>query len=130
MQLLDIDFHKTSSKNTVFAVNRAIRSIESGMRFTMGFALPIVMEFGILCTVIWGLMGPMYLGNTLLTLGLYTYFTKSFSEIRRVQMQKKKNVEKQAEFYLNESTMNYESVKSFNNEDYDAKKYNGMLDGL
>ena len=72
----------------------------------------------------------MYLGNTLLTLGLYTYFTKSFSEIRRVQMQKKKNIEKQAEFYLNESTMNYESVKSFNNEDYETKKYNGLLDDL
>jgi len=28
MQSLDIDFHKTSSKNTVFAINRALRSIE------------------------------------------------------------------------------------------------------
>jgi ABC-type transport system involved in Fe-S cluster assembly fused permease/ATPase subunit len=45
-------------------------------------------------------------------------------------MQSKKNIEKQAEFYLNESTLNYESVKTFNNEDYESKRYNGLLDGL
>jgi ABC-type transport system involved in Fe-S cluster assembly fused permease/ATPase subunit len=84
MQALDIDFHKTNSKTTVFAINRAIRSIEQGMRFTMGFAMPIVVEFGLLCAMLTGFCGPMYLGNMLLTLGLYTYFTKSFSEVRRV----------------------------------------------
>jgi len=50
----------------------------------MGFAMPIVVEFGLLCAMLTGFCGPMYLGNMLLTLGLYTYFTKSFSEVRRV----------------------------------------------
>jgi ABC-type transport system involved in Fe-S cluster assembly fused permease/ATPase subunit len=31
-------------------------------------------------------------------------------------MNNKKNDEKKSEFYLNESTLNYESVKNFNNE--------------
>ena len=46
---LDLNFHKTSSKNTVFAINRAIRSIEAALRFGIGFAGPIVLEFALLC---------------------------------------------------------------------------------
>ena len=46
---LDINFHKTSSKNTVFAINRALRSIESGLRFSLGFFTPVAVEFLLLC---------------------------------------------------------------------------------
>ncbi len=84
MQSLDIDFHKTSSKNTVFAINRAIRSIENGMRFVLGFATPIVIEFFMLCGMLNFFCGTKYLGNMLLTLALYTYFTKTVSDKRRV----------------------------------------------
>jgi len=47
--LLDLNFHKVSSKNTVFGVSRAIRSIESGMRFVIGFVTPLLFEFLLLC---------------------------------------------------------------------------------
>ncbi len=47
--MLDIYFHKISSKNTVFAINRAIRSIESALRLTMGFFAPVAFEFILLC---------------------------------------------------------------------------------
>jgi ATP-binding cassette, subfamily B, heavy metal transporter len=80
MQSLDIDFHKTSSKNTVFAINRAIRSIENGMRFVLGFATPIVIEFLMLCAMLNFFCGPKYLGNMLVTLAMYTYFTKTVSD--------------------------------------------------
>ncbi len=34
---LDLNYHKSSSKNTVFGINRALRSIDSGLRFFLGF---------------------------------------------------------------------------------------------
>ena len=77
---LDITFHKTSSKNTVFAINRAIRSIESALRFTLGFATPIAVEFVLLCIMLGCYCGPQYLATTIVTLSLYAYFSKSFSE--------------------------------------------------
>ena len=49
MHTLDLNFHKASSKNTVFGINRALRSIESGLRFAVGFAAPIAFEFVLLC---------------------------------------------------------------------------------
>jgi len=52
LHALDLNFHKTSSKNTVFAINRAIRSIESALRFTLGFFTPVAVEFVLLCFVL------------------------------------------------------------------------------
>jgi ABC-type bacteriocin/lantibiotic exporter with double-glycine peptidase domain len=49
LHALDIYFHKISSKNTVFAINKAIRSIESALRFTLGFFTPVAFEFILLC---------------------------------------------------------------------------------
>lgn len=52
LHMLDIYFHKISSKNTVFAINRAIRSIESALRFTLGFFAPVAFEFVLLCATL------------------------------------------------------------------------------
>jgi len=66
----------------------------------------------------------------LITLSFYTYFSKAVSETRRVQMSDKKDAEKASEFYLNESIMNYEAVKSFNNEELEKSRYKKLLDKL
>ena len=127
---LDLAFHKTSSKNTVFAINRALRSIESGLRFTLGFFTPIAIEFLLLCGMLQFYCGPKYLGNMLFTLGVYTLFTKRISDFRRKEMYNKKEAEKKSEFYLNESIMNYETVKQFGNEELEKHRYRGHLDNL
>lgn len=46
---LDLYFHRVSAKNTVFAIHRALKSIESGLRFSLGFFSPVVAEFVLLC---------------------------------------------------------------------------------
>ena len=123
LHALDLNFHKTSSKNTVFAINRAVRSIESAMRFTLGFFTPVAVEFILLCGMLQFYCGPQYLGNMLVTLGLYAYYSKTFSDKRRVQIRERKNAEKKAEFTLNESIMNYETVKAFTNEKFEETRY-------
>jgi ABC-type transport system involved in Fe-S cluster assembly fused permease/ATPase subunit len=72
LHTLDASFHKISSKNIVFGINRAIRSIEPGLRFTIGFFSPIAFEFVLLCGMLQFYCGPLYLANMLATLGLYT----------------------------------------------------------
>ena len=62
------------------------------------------------------------------TLGLYTYYSKVASMKRRIYIRDKKNVEKKAEFTLNESIMNYETVKTFNNEKHEDKQYSKIID--
>jgi len=82
----------------------------------LGFATPVIIEFVMLVGMLNFFCGPKYLANMLLTLGLYTYFTKVVANARIAQLTDKKNAEKKSEFYLNESTINYESVKNFGNE--------------
>jgi ABC-type transport system involved in Fe-S cluster assembly fused permease/ATPase subunit len=94
MHTLDINFHKTSSKNTVFAINRAVRSLETGVRFSLGFFVPIVAEFTLLCGMLIGYCGPIYLGNMLMTLGCYTYYTRAVSKKRRIEIKDKKEADK------------------------------------
>ena len=123
MHSLDINFHKAGSKNTVFAINRAMSAIESAMRFSLGIAAPVLLEFALLCGVIHYNFGAFYLGNMLATLGLYTLFTKNFAEMRRIQIRDRKNAHKNVEFRLNESIMNYETVKTFNSEKFEETRF-------
>jgi len=66
----------------------------------------------------------------MLTLGVYTWYTKVASTQRRVHIKNRKDTDKQSEFYLNESIMNYETVKTFNNEKLEEERYDGILDKL
>ena len=74
--------------------------------------------------------GPLYLANMLVTLGLYTQFSRAFSKKRVVQIRERKNIDKKQEFYQNESIMNYDTVKAFGNEKLETERYNRILDSL
>ena len=91
---LDMNFHKVSSKNTVFGINRAIRSIESGLRFAIGFFSPVACEFLLLTGMLWGYCGLPYMLNMMLTLGLYTKYSMVSSKQRVVHIRERKNYEK------------------------------------
>ena len=107
-----------------------MRSMETGMRFVLGFFVPIACEFLLLTGMLWGYCGSKYLGNMLLTLALYTYYTKQASMLRRIHIKNRKDCDKKSEFYLNESIMNYETVKAFNNEKLEEERYAAILDKL
>jgi ABC-type transport system involved in Fe-S cluster assembly fused permease/ATPase subunit len=130
LHALDIYFHKISSKNTVFAINKAIRSIESALRFVLGFFMPVAFEFVLLCATLQLYCGTPYLANMLVTLSVYTIFSKKYSAYRQNIIRTRKNNEKKSEFYLNESIMNYETVKSFNNEKMELSRYEKLLSKL
>lgn len=116
MHQLDLNFHKASSKNVIFGINNALRSVESGLRFSIGFLSPILFEFILLCGMLQFYCGPMYLANMIATLALYTKFSSDYSKKRIIIVRDRKNTEKKQEFTQNESIMNYESVKYFCNE--------------
>lgn len=92
--------------------------------------MPVAIEFFLLCGMLQFYCGPKYLVNMMITLGFYTYFSKTFSAKRRVQIRDRKNIEKKSEFTLNESIMNYETVKAFSNEKLEETKYAAVLDRL
>lgn len=56
-------------------------------------------------------------------LGIYTKFTKSYSVIRQKYIRGKRNEDKKSDFFLNESIMNYDTVKYFGNEKLEYDRY-------
>ena len=108
---LDLNYHRQSSKNTVFAINRALRSIDSSLRFVLGFFAPVAVEFFLLSGALFFQCGARYLANMLLTFGLYTWYTRWCSTKRIKEIAAKMKMDKSQEFYQNESIMNYETVK-------------------
>ena len=79
---LDLMYHRQGSKNTVFSINRAIRSIEIGLRFYLGFFAQMAAEFTILMFTLGFQCGPKYMINMLATTALYTWYTKRASKVR------------------------------------------------
>ena len=90
--------------------------------------MPIAVEFILLCGMLQVYCGTPYLANMLITLGLYTYYTRTFSIDRRKHIRDRKNADKKSEFYLNESIMNYETVKTFNNEKLEETRYSNLIE--
>lgn len=120
---LDLTFHKTSTKNTIFAVNKALSAIDDGLRFVIGFMAPIVLEFGMICGMLYFYCGPYYLLNIGVMLGVYTKYTKSYSKIRQQYIRERRNQDKKADFFLNESILSYDTVKFFGNEKLEFDRY-------
>lgn len=127
---LDLDYHKKGSKNTVFEINRALRSLDQGLRFFLGFCSQMALEFIFLCFALQLQCGSRYFANMLVTFALYTWYTNSFSERRIKQIREKKQIDKSQEFYQNESITNYETVKQFNNEELEKSRYGKILDKM
>lgn len=75
MHTLDLNFHKAGSKNTVFAINRALRSIDSGMRFFLGFFAQVGLEAAFLIGTLTLYCGPKYLFNVIIVFLVYTAYT-------------------------------------------------------
>ena len=72
---LDLLYHKTSTKTTLYAVNKALESIENGIWFVAGFITPLLLEFLMISAMVGGYFGPLYLLNMWGMLGAYTVFT-------------------------------------------------------
>ena len=99
MHRLDLNYHKQSSKNTVFAINRALRSLEGGLKLVLGVFSSMAIEFTFLCVALTYTCGPRYLLNMLFTLGAYTYYTNYVSTKRIAVMKQKMMIDKRLEFY-------------------------------
>lgn len=76
---LDLNYHKIRARNSVFTINRALRSIEGALRFFMGRLTGMMVEFAFLAFAMGAFCGPFYMLNMIATFGLYLKYTKDVS---------------------------------------------------
>ncbi|XP_064875081.1 iron-sulfur clusters transporter ABCB7, mitochondrial-like [Oncorhynchus nerka] len=125
---LDLGFHLSRQTGALSkAIDRGTRGISfvlSAIVFNLG---PTVFEMGLVSAILYYKCGVEFAAVTLGTLGAYTAFTIAVTQWRtrfRIEMNKADNEAGNAAI---DSLLNYETVKYFNNEKYEAEKYDGYL---
>ncbi|XP_052343088.1 iron-sulfur clusters transporter ABCB7, mitochondrial isoform X6 [Oncorhynchus keta] len=125
---LDLGFHLSRQTGAMSkAIDRGTRGISfvlSAIVFNLG---PTAFEMGLVSAILYYKCGVEFAAVTLGTLGAYTAFTIAVTQWRtrfRIEMNKADNEAGNAAI---DSLLNYETVKYFNNEKYEAEKYDGYL---
>uniref|UniRef100_A0A8C7WM29 Iron-sulfur clusters transporter ABCB7, mitochondrial n=1 Tax=Oryzias sinensis TaxID=183150 RepID=A0A8C7WM29_9TELE len=125
---LDLGFHLSRQTGALSkAIDRGTRGISfvlSALVFNLG---PTVFEMFLVSAILYYKCGGEFAAVALGTLSAYTIFTILVTQWRtrfRIEMNKADNEAGNAAI---DSLLNYETVKYFNNEKYEAERYDGYL---
>ncbi|KAG9341711.1 hypothetical protein JZ751_018775 [Albula glossodonta] len=125
---LDLGFHLSRQTGALSkAIDRGTRGISfilSALVFNLG---PTAFEMALVSGILYYKCGGQFALVTLGTLSAYTVFTIAVTQWRtrfRIEMNKADNEAGNAAI---DSLLNYETVKYFNNEKYEAERYDGFL---
>jgi len=125
---LDHRFHTNRETGALLkAVDRGNRAISTVLHATCIVFTPAMFQLACTGAFIWHFCGPLYAGSLLLSSGLYTAFSVKFTQYRtpyRIAMNK---ADMDAGNLATDSLLNYETVKYFANEKYEATRYDGKL---
>ncbi|XP_054890630.1 iron-sulfur clusters transporter ABCB7, mitochondrial [Poeciliopsis prolifica] len=125
---LDLGFHLSRQTGALSkAIDRGTRGISfvlSALVFNLG---PTVFEMALVSGILYYKCGGQFAAVALGTLSAYTIFTILVTQWRtrfRIEMNKADNEAGNAAI---DSLLNYETVKYFNNEKYEAERYDEFL---
>ncbi|XP_034037174.1 ATP-binding cassette sub-family B member 7, mitochondrial [Thalassophryne amazonica] len=125
---LDLGFHLSRQTGALSkAIDRGTRGISfvlSALVFNLG---PTVFEMSLVSAILYYKCGGEFAAVALGTLSAYSIFTILVTQWRtrfRIEMNKADNDAGNAAI---DSLLNYETVKYFNNEKYEADRYDGFL---
>ncbi|XP_066105406.1 iron-sulfur clusters transporter ABCB7, mitochondrial isoform X1 [Saccopteryx bilineata] len=125
---LDLAFHLSRQTGALSkAIDRGTRGISFVLSALVFNLLPIMFEVTLVSGILYYRCGAQFALVTLGTLGAYTAFTVAVTRWRtrfRIEMNKADNDAGNAAI---DSLLNYETVKYFNNENYEAQRYDGFL---
>lgn len=125
---LDLSFHLSRQTGALSkAIDRGTRGISfvlSALVFNLG---PTTFEVLLVSSILYFKCGLPYALVTLATLGAYAAYTISITQWRTIFRIKMNKADNDAGNAAIDSLLNYETVKYFNNEKYEAERYDGFL---
>ncbi|MGB5604829.1 MAG: ABC transporter transmembrane domain-containing protein, partial [Gammaproteobacteria bacterium] len=108
-------------------LERGTSSLSSILNYLVFNIIPTAAEFALVALILLGKYEAKFAFVTFITVVVYIVFTLSVTEWRmhyRVQMN---SLESEANTYAVDGIINYETVKYFNNEDYELSRYDATL---
>ena len=109
------------------AIERGTRAIEFLLHFLLFSILPTLLEIGLVIGVLWALYDAVYALITGGTIVLYIAFTLVVTDWRTRFRREMNRTESEAAARAVETLINFETVKVFGAEDYEAGRYEQAL---
>ncbi len=111
-------------------IERGVRGIESLIAYSLYSIVPTLIEVVLVLTILGMKFDKWYAIITLLALGLYIYFTVTVTEWRTKFRKQVNELDSVAHTRAIDSLLNYETVKYFGNEAFEAARYDESLNKL
>ncbi len=126
---LSLKFHLNRQTGALSRIiDRGISGIEFSIRFLLFSVFPTFLEILLVCIILINLFSWYYSIITFFLISIYIFFTFAMTEWRvkiRKKMNEADNLRGQKSI---DSILNYETVKYFNNENYESVGYDKTLE--
>uniref|UniRef100_A0A486XKJ2 Lipid A export ATP-binding/permease protein MsbA n=1 Tax=Rheinheimera sp. BAL341 TaxID=1708203 RepID=A0A486XKJ2_9GAMM len=125
---LELAFHLDRQTG---GISRDIERGSNGLSFLMRFLMfniaPTLFEILAVALIFATLFSPWYSLVTVLAVGIYIFFTVIITEWRNKYTREANEADNTTNSRAIDSLLNYETVKYFNNEQYEAQTYDSFL---
>ena len=111
-------------------IERGVRGIESLISYSLYSIIPTLIEVALVLAILAVKFDAWFAGITLLALALYIFFTVRVTEWRTQFRKQANEFDSAAHTRAIDSLLNYETVKYFGNERFEAGRYNESLERL
>ncbi len=111
-------------------IERGTRGVQSLISYSLYSILPTLVEVGLVLTILAVKFDPAFAWITVAALVAYIAFTVLVTEWRTKFRKQMNELDSSSHTRAIDSLLNYETVKYFNNEAFEAKRYDESLDKL
>jgi ATP-binding cassette subfamily B protein len=111
-------------------IERGTRGVQSLISYSLYSIVPTVIEVAMVLTLLGVKFEAWYVYTTLLALVAYVFFTVRVTEWRTQFRREMNDLDSSSHSKAIDSLLNYETVKYFNNEAFEARRYDDSLEKL
>lgn len=111
-------------------IERGTRGVQSLISYSLYSILPTLLEVALVLALLGVKFELWYVWTTLIALVLYVFFTVRVTEWRTQFRRHMNEMESVSQTKAIDSLLNYETVKYFNNEAFEARRYDEALQRL
>ncbi len=108
-------------------IERGVKGVEFLLRFLLFSIFPLMLQLLMIAVIFFWLFDVWYLVAVVVTISLYVWFTFQITEWRVRQRRIMNQQDTDANQKAIDSLLNFETVKYFNAEDMEARRYDGAM---
>ncbi len=109
------------------AIERGVKAIDTLLRFAMFNVLPTIFEIIVVVIILWSMLDWRFAAVTVATIVIYVLFTKQVTMWRLNIRRRMNDEDSRAHSKAIDSLLNYETVKYFNAEAHEARRFDQAL---